>query len=315
MSLLQVWTWLNQSCMNMEWQTSAACQGPNLPLRHFPLQSLKSVTWYRPGRTWSRSMTPWATWRTFAVSDGVDQTSTMRPCWFTLCGKDFTCKWWWGPWQGTMWVQAMEDSVTLVRQRWITCRWSYFLEEVLHWWQCCASMVDSDTRIVADREGLVDPDPLGGQWLPGSVSATRKGVLPEPSFPWRGQLYQNCVRKRPDPTGRQELGETNFGHSVVIFFFPYNPLTPSTTTTHLPSHPRELDFGAFPFWRVSVLARFGSVRRVLGPPRVRFGSVLGCWVGSGWGRWEGFRKGKEYRYHSVISGKNIGRARHLDPVT
>ena len=33
-----------------------------------------------------------------------------------------------------------------------------------------------------------------------------------------------------------------------------------------------------------------------GPFRVRFGRVLGCWVGSGRGRGRGFCKGKEYHY-------------------
>ena len=65
----------------------------------------------------------------------------------------------------------------------------------------------------------------------------------------------------------------------MIFFLPYNPHPPTTRQTPRPSHPRELDFGPF---------------------RVRFGSVSGCWAGSGRELGEsGFCKGKEYQWSSL----------------
>ena len=70
---------------------------------------------------------------------------------------------------------------------------------------------------------------------------------------------------------------------IVIFFFPYNP--PPTPTTPPPGRPTP---------ETSISVRFGSVwlrlapfGPVSGPFRVCFGSVSGCWVGSGRGRREG----------------------------
>ena len=74
---------------------------------------------------------------------------------------------------------------------------------------------------------------------------------------------------------------------LVLFFFPYNPHHPPSQQTPRPSHPKKLDFGPFRlhFGPVRVrLAPFGSVSGLF---RVRFGSVSGRWVGSGWGRGEG----------------------------
>ena len=67
---------------------------------------------------------------------------------------------------------------------------------------------------------------------------------------------------------------------VVIFFFPYNPPPPDKP----PGRPTPESLISVHFGCVSV--RFGSVSGLF---RVRFGSVLGCRVGSEWGRGKGLQ--------------------------
>ena len=77
-------------------------------------------------------------------------------------------------------------------------------------------------------------------------------------------------------------------YSIVIFFFPYNR-HPAPIPTKTPGRPTPENLISVHFRSVSApfrvrLTPFGSVSGLL---RVRFGSVSGCWVGSGWGRGEG----------------------------
>ena len=90
------------------------------------------------------------------------------------------------------------------------------------------------------------------------------------------------------------------------FFFPYNPPTPPTPPP-VPPRKARFRFISAPFGSVSapfgsVWLRFGSV---LGPFRDRFGSVSGCWMGWGWGRREGFCKGKEYHYRRARNARKF----------
>ena len=75
------------------------------------------------------------------------------------------------------------------------------------------------------------------------------------------------------------------------FLFPLQPPHPPYPDKPPPVPPRKAEFRSISAPFGSFSAPFGSVWLLFGsfsgPFRVRFGSVSGSWVGSGWGRGEG----------------------------